>query len=187
MTLAQIMRLALCQLDEDPADIADYDERFRMYANDGYHILQREYLKPIETFSVTTDWNGDADVRDRHVTDIISVKDGDGRDVYWYKDISGQFVHTSRADATLHVTSHVEYPPLEKMDDEPKIPEHGHSALVDYICFRFLQTGNMAKQSRSQAYQSSFYTTARRIRSENRGAMTHMVGLYEASDVRSRW
>lgn len=45
MTLAQIMRFALLQLDEDPADIDEYADLFRMYANDGYTELIEQYAK----------------------------------------------------------------------------------------------------------------------------------------------
>lgn len=187
MTLAQMMRLALCQLDEDPADIAEYEERFRMYANDGYHILLREYLKPVDTFAVVTDTSGDIDIRDLPITDILNIKDEGGLEVYWHKTLDGLFVRTNKSDAKLHMTARVEYPALESMSDEPKLPEHGHSALVDYICYRYLSTGNLAKQSRARAFQNSFYTGARRIRSATRGAVTHMMNLYAASDIRSRW
>ena len=39
MTLAEIMRLALRQLDEDPADISEFADLFRSYANLGYKLL----------------------------------------------------------------------------------------------------------------------------------------------------
>ena len=42
MTLAEIMRLALRQLDEDAAEIAEYAELFRMWANQGYQIIQQQ-------------------------------------------------------------------------------------------------------------------------------------------------
>ena len=50
MTLANIMKLALRQLDEAAEDIAEYDELFRSYANMGYMIALRLFLKPRETF-----------------------------------------------------------------------------------------------------------------------------------------
>ena len=52
MTLGQIMRLALRQLDEDPADIAEYAELFRMWANQGYQIILGQYYKPREMITL---------------------------------------------------------------------------------------------------------------------------------------
>ena len=47
MTLAEIMRLALRQLDEDPADISDFSDLFRSYANIGYKIaVSRSRTQP---------------------------------------------------------------------------------------------------------------------------------------------
>ena len=46
MTLSQIIAQALRQLDEDAEDVSEYEERFRVYANMGYDIAVREYLKP---------------------------------------------------------------------------------------------------------------------------------------------
>ena len=38
MTLAQIMTLALRQLDEDIQDLSEYEDVFRVYANIGHDI-----------------------------------------------------------------------------------------------------------------------------------------------------
>lgn len=187
MTLAQIIRLALCQLDEDPADIAEYEERFRMYANDGYHIIQREYLKPVETFPLRTDGDGLADISAFDIVEIVSVKDESGRSVFYEKAADGMAIRTDRRKAELRAVCQISYPPMDSLTEEPRIPEHAHSALVDYICFRHLSTGNLAKQSRAQAFQNSFYTGVRRIRSANRGSVTRMSGLYAASDIRRGW
>ena len=46
MTLAQIMKLALRQLDEDTEDVGEYEELFKVYANTGYAIAVRSYLRP---------------------------------------------------------------------------------------------------------------------------------------------
>ena len=48
MTLVQIMRLALRQLDEDVADLAEYRDLFVAYANQGYQIALTQYVKPDE-------------------------------------------------------------------------------------------------------------------------------------------
>ena len=46
MTLSQIIAQALRQLGEDPQDVSEYEETFKIYANMGYDIAVREYLKP---------------------------------------------------------------------------------------------------------------------------------------------
>ena len=51
MTLSQIIAQALRQLDEDAEDVSEYEERFRVYANMGYDIAVREYLKPRRVFT----------------------------------------------------------------------------------------------------------------------------------------
>lgn len=187
MTLAQIMKLALCQLDEDPADIEDYKERFMMYANDGYHILLSEYYKPVTTLTVTTDENGYAPVEGMGILRVILAKDEDGHEVMARLTPDGAALETGRPDTQLALTCEVERPQLERIEDEPELPEHAHSALVDYICFRYLSTGNLAKQSRAQAFQNSFYTTARRLKPQGRGSVTRMKNLYAVTDIRGGW
>ena len=187
MTLAQIMKLALCQLDEDPADIEDYKERFMMYANDGYHILLSEYYKPVTTLTVTTDENGYASIWGMGILRVISAKDEDGHEVTARLTPDGAALETGRPDTQLVLTCEVERPQLERIEDEPELPEHAHSALVDYICFRHLSTGNLAKQSRAQAFQSSFYTAARRLKPQGRGSVTRMKNLYAMTDIRGGW
>ena len=187
MTLAQIMKLALCQLDEDPADIEDYRERFMMYANDGYHILLSEYYKPMETMAVMTDGDGRAPIGGMGILRVISARDEDGREVTARFTPDGEALDTGRADAQLVLICEAERPRLEQLEDEPELPEHAHSALVDYICFRYLSTGNLAKQSRAQAFQNSFYTAARRLKPQSHGSVTRMKNLYAATDVRGGW
>ena len=187
MTLAQIMKLALCQLDEDPADIGDYEELFRMYANDGYHILVTEYYKPVETFRITTDENGHAHLTGLCIDRIVTVKDENGLPVSYERTEDGECIRTAMKDTRLRIVGGVTYPPLEGMTETPRIPEHAHGTLVDYICFRHLSTGNLAKQSRAQAYQNSFYTGARRLRPQGSGSVTRMKNLYSTTDARYRW
>lgn len=187
MTLAQIMKLALCQLDEDPADIEDYKDRFMMYANDGYHILLSEYYKPVETMMVTTDDSGCASIEGMGILRVISAKDKDGREAAVRLTPDGAALETGRTDASLELTCEVEKPRLERLEDEPDLPGHAHSALVDYICFRYLSTGNLAKQSRAQAFQNSFYTAARRLKPQGRGSVTRMKNLYAVTDIRGGW
>ena len=42
MTLSQIIAQALRQLGEDPQDVSEYEETFKIYANVGYDIAARE-------------------------------------------------------------------------------------------------------------------------------------------------
>lgn len=186
MTLAQIMRLAMLQLDEDPADIADFDELFRMYANDGYRILVDEYYKPVETVELETDGDGIAEVGGMRIVRIVEAKDKYARSLCVQLSSDGARLVTAHPKTTIRLVFQTEMPPMETVTDEPRLPESAHSALVDYICYRYLQTGNLAKQSRAQAFQNSFYTAARSIRSANSGHVTRMSGLYSASDIRSR-
>lgn len=187
MTLAQIMKLALCQLDEDPADIDEYRELFTLYANDGYHILLSEYYKPVTTLTVTTDENGYTPVEGMGILRVILAKDEDGHEVAVRLTPDGTALETGRPDTQLALTCETEKPRLERIEDEPELPEHAHSALVDYICFRYLSTGNLAKQSRAQAFQNSFYTAARRLKPQGRGSVTRMRNLYAMTDIRGGW
>lgn len=50
MTLSQLIAHALRQLDEDAEDVSEYEESFKVYANMGYDIAVREYLKPRRIF-----------------------------------------------------------------------------------------------------------------------------------------
>ena len=71
----------------------------------------------------------------------------------WRDDLAGQ---------TLRAVCEVAFYPLEDGQDEPQIPEYAHAALADYICYRHLSSGNLAKQSRAQFYQNSFYQAMQR-------------------------
>ena len=187
MTLAQIMKLALCQLDEDPADIDEYRELFTLYANDGYHILLSEYYKPVTTLTVTTDEGGNAPIEGMGILRVTSAKDEAGHEVAARLTPDGAALKTGRPDTQLVLTCEVERPLLERIEDEPELPEHAQSALVDYICFRHLSTGNLAKQSRAQAFQNSFYAAARRLKPQGRGSVTRMKNLYAVTDIRGGW
>ncbi|MEI3413646.1 MAG: hypothetical protein V8Q88_00480 [Christensenellales bacterium] len=78
----------------------------------------------------------------------------------------------------------VAFYPLEDGQDEPQLPEYAHAALADYICYRHLSSGNLAKQSRAQFYQTSFYQAMQRIRPEGMGSVTRFRNLYEVTDAR---
>ena len=60
MTLGRIKLLALKMLDEAPEDIGEYDELFRLYANMGYAIAMREYIRPRAVRMLVTDRDGRA-------------------------------------------------------------------------------------------------------------------------------
>jgi len=62
MTLAQIMHLALRQLDEDPADVSDHDDLMRVYANEGYQIVMRDIYRPRYEMTLETDARGEAQI-----------------------------------------------------------------------------------------------------------------------------
>lgn len=184
MTLAQIMKLALCQLDEDIADIDDFAELFRHYANQGYEIAVRRYLQPKETFTLTTDENGRAYIDGLDIVRVIELKDESGCAVY--ADVSGDGTHlvTGRRNAKLTALCEISYPLMKDEAEEPRLPENAHMALVDYICYRHLMNGNMAKQSRAQAYQSSFYQTLSSIRPQGSGSTTRYKNLYAVTSAR---
>ena len=187
MTLANIMKLALRQLDEAAEDIAEYDELFRSYANMGYMIALRLFLRPRETFELTTDDQGRADISALPVMRVVDMRNAQGRPVRFSISADGRAIGTEEKNTAVQALCEVERPALEADTDEPELPEHAHSALVDYICFRHLSTGNLAKQSRAQAFQNSFYTTARRLKPQGRGSVTRMKNLYAMTDIRGGW
>ena len=102
---------------------------------------------------------------------------------------TGRGLHVWRDDLTgktLRAVCEVAFYPMEDGDDEPQIPEYAHAALADYICYRHLSSGNLAKQSRAQFYQNSFYQTMQRIRPQGMGSVTRFEHLYEVTDARYR-
>lgn len=187
MTLAQIMRLALRQLDEDPADIDEYHDEFRYYANEGYQIVLRDYLKPRETFVVHTDDRGRANVEGFGVIRIVEAREKDHRYQVMY-DLTGDgtSIITPMRDKDIELLCEVERPDMVKDTDAPNMPEGTHGALADYICFRHLSNGNMAKQSRAQHFQRMFYEAMRRVRHDGLGSVTRMRNLYTVTDARWR-
>ena len=188
MTLVEIMRLALRQLDEDPADIAESDELFRMWANQGYQIVLQNYYKPRKTLELMTDESGAADISEENIVQFVSLRDARGMNVPYVLSEDGMRLETGKKDTTLMAVCEVVFPPLVKDTDEPEFPEHVHSMLVDYICYKYLLRGNAAKQNRAQAFQSEFYRQAQQLRGASEGSVTRMKNLYLASDIRNtRW
>ena len=74
---------------------------------------------------------------------------------------------------------------LTQDSDEPKLPEYAHSALVEYICYRHLLNGNLAKQSQAQAHLNRYYQIAGTIRPQGSESVRTMRNLYAATDIRS--
>ena len=186
MTLANIMTLALRQLDEAPEDIAEYDELFKSYANMGYMIAIRLFCKPRETFALTTDAMGRAETGALPIRRIIGVKDENGRSVCFERTADGAAIETPERKKTLHVLCEVEREAMKSMTDEPKMPEYAHAALADYICYRHLSSGSLSKQSRAEFFRDSFYQQMRALTYQGEGSVTRMKNLYTATDARYR-
>lgn len=187
MTLSQIIAQALRQLDEDAEDVSEYEESFKVYANMGYDIAVREYLKPRRIFYTEVDEHRHAPVPGLLATRIVELRDENGWDVSFDLDPDGRGFTVWRDDLegkTLRAVSEVAFFPMEDGRDEPLLPEYAHPALSDYICYRHLSSGNLAKQSRAQFYQNSFYQTMQRIRPQGMGSVTRFRHLYEVTDAR---
>jgi len=185
MTLSQIMTLALRQLDEDAQDISEYDGAFKAYANIGYEIAVREYVKPREHLQLRTDEQGEAGIEDGQVVRVIDAKDArSGRPVAFALTQDGRKIATGEKNARLDVLCQVRYPQMTEETEEPRLPEYVHHALADYICYRHLSSGSMAKQSRAQFFLSSFYAAMRMIRPEGMGSVKDYKNLYAATDIR---
>lgn len=186
MTLAGIMKLALKQLDEAPEDMAEYDELFRSYANMGYMIAIRLFYKPRETFVLTTDEKGRADIRALPIRRVIEVKDEQGRGMHFDLTADGMAIETGVREKTLHVLCEVERDELMKDTDEPQLPHYAHAALADYICYRHLSSGSLNKQSRAEFFRQSFYQQMRALSYEGEGSVTRMKNLYAVTSAKYR-
>lgn len=186
MTLAQIMTLALRQLDEDLSDIAEYDDIFRVYANEGYQIAMRTYLKPKATTSLHTDSEGSVYIGGMRLGRVIQIVDKNNCPVWFALSLDGEAISTLLHGADLTVIHEPPAPMLERGEDIPQMPEEAHHALADYICYRHLANGNMAKQSRAQHYLAAFHQTMRGVMPQGAGSVTRMKNLYSATDIRRR-
>ena len=184
MRLAEIMVLALRQLDEDPADISDYDDLFRRYANEGYQIVMRDHYKPREMIGIDTDEHGAASLEGLGVVRVIELH-GDRPGGVWFDlSLDGTQIFTRAKNAHLRAMVETETPMLTRDEDEPQFPEWAHSCLADYICYRHLSAGNAAKQNKAQFWLQSFYQTVRRIRPVGQGSVTRQRNLYTVTDIR---
>ena len=179
MTLSGLIELALRQLDEQPEDVSEYDGLFRCYANMGYMIAQRLFLRPRETFAATTD--GRADVRALPIVRVIDVQDTQGRALPFAVSADGAHVQTGAVNAPVALLCEVELPLMERDTDEPRLPACAQPALADYICYRHLSSGSLAKQSRAQFFYQSFIQQMRALRPQGAGSVTRMQHLYETT------
>ena len=186
MTLANIMKLALRQLDEAAEDIAEYDELFRSYANMGYMIALRLFLRPRETFELTTDDQGRADISALPVMRVVDMRNAQGRPVRFSISADGRAIGTEEKNTAVQALCEVERPALEADTDEPELPQYAHPALADYICYRHLSSGNLAKQSRAEFFRQSFYQQMRTLIPQGAGSVTQLRNLYAVTDARYR-
>ena len=190
MTLAQIMKLALQQLDEDPEDVGEYEELFRVYANTGYAIAVRGYLHPRELRTLTTDGEGSIRIAGMDIERVIELTRLDEEEcrreaVPFTVLPDGQGVHTPLPEARFEALCEVRYPELTKGTDEPRLPEHAHAALADYICYRYMSCGSLARQNRAKFFMTSFYQAMQQIASAGSGSLTEKRYLYEATRLRT--
>lgn len=181
MTLAQIMRHALRQMDEDPADIDEYKDLFTVYANQGYMIALRQYVRPRETMTLRTDEEGYACLDGLDILRVIDVRDENGRSVPVRMDEDGMRMKCSLINADLTAVCEVRYAEMTRDDDEPRLPLEMHAALADYVCYRHLSSGNLAKQSRAQHFRNEFYAQMQMATPRPSGGVTGYKNLYEVT------
>lgn len=187
MTLAEIMRLALRQLDEDPADISEFADLFQAYANEGYHIAVSRHYRPREMITLRTDEKGVAYIEGMDIVRVVSLKGEYGQTVYWQVSLDGTMIETAARNSELSAVCEVSYPSLSSDMEEPRIPEYAHHALVDYICYRHLMNGNAAKQSRAMAFYQQFNKAMQEISPQGAGSTTRFRNLYAATSIGRRW
>lgn len=186
MTLSQIILRAMRMLDEDPQDIDEFHDLFMAYANEGYRIAVTQYVKPRRKFFLKTDENGRSRVPAFDITRLVRIEDEDGRDVWFDLSQDGEQVITRLPKSNLTALCEISYPDMERDEEEPQIPVSLHAALADYICFRYLSTGNLAKQSRAQAWSTNFYRTMQMVRPQGMGSVTRLQNLYAVTQANYR-
>ncbi|MBE5798329.1 MAG: hypothetical protein E7321_00050 [Clostridiales bacterium] len=183
MNVSAILHHVMLELDEDPADINDYDQKFMMYLNMGYQLILRQHYKPRETYLSQADERGMVNLSGYDIDCVVQMQDEDGRIVHFRADAQGDGVyHTTARDEDVVVVCQVTYPPLSGELDVPRIPEHVHYALVQYICYKHLSSGNLAKQSRAQYYKQSFYEMMSMLKPVGTGSVTTYTNFYSATN-----
>ena len=135
MTLSQILRLALRQLDEAPEDAGDYDDLFKSYANIGYDIAVREYLKPRERRTLYARCGGALRIDDEDVERVARLWDCEGRERAFAPGADGRSVEVfgpapCEGEGMLALCE-VRYPPMERETDEPRLPPSAQAALAE--------------------------------------------------------
>ena len=185
MTLGQIMTLALRQLDEDAQDLGEYEDAFRVYANIGYGIAVREFLNPKEWFTLHTDERGEAEIPSERIVRVVSAKgEESGREIAARLTQDGKRLMLREKETDVEALCEVSYPQLARETDEPMLPESVHHAIADYICYRHLSSGSLAKQARAQFFLTSFYAAMKTLRPQGMGAARDYKNLYVVTDVR---
>lgn len=184
MKLAEIMQLALRQLDEDPADVSDYDDLFRRYANEGYQVVMRHHYKRRKMIQIETDEHGAADVSELGIVRVIELHGKRPGGVWFGLSLDGTQIFTRERNAVLDAMVETEIEPLCKDADEPQFPAWAHPCLADYICYRHLSAGNAAKQQKAQFWYRSFYETMSHLRPVGQGSVTRPRNLYTVTDIR---
>ncbi len=185
MTLGRIKLLALKMLDEAPEDIGEYDELFRLYANMGYAIAMREYIRPRAVRMLVTDRDGRAVLTGMDIVRVVEVRDEKGMRIPFDQEAEGGSIRTGKKEKTLSAVCEILWPDMREETDEPKMPEYAHAVLADYICYRHLSSGNLAKQNRAQFFFRSFLQQMQSLRREGQSGVTRLRNLYEATDIRS--
>lgn len=117
---------------------------------------------------------------------VTELRDGEGRAVPFIPAAEGGYIRTAKRDAALTAICEVSYPELEAETDEPRLPAYAHAALADYICYRHLSSGSLAKQQRAQFFLHSFTRQMRAIQPAGRGSVASYANLYEATACRPR-
>ena len=152
----------------------------------GYMIALRLFLRPRETFELTTDAQGRADISALPIMRVVDMRNAQGRPVRFSLSADGGTIETEEKNANIRALCEVEWPALEADTDEPRLPQYAHPALADYICYRHLSSGNLAKQSRAEFFRQSFYQQMRTINPQGAGSVTHLRNLYAVTDARYR-
>lgn len=185
MTLSQIMALALRQLDEDAQDVSEYEDVFRVYANIGYDEAVREYVKPREWHVLFSDERGEAPFDAGQILRVVRVEDMDRQPVDFALSEDGAGLTVSKENTLLRALCEVAYEELSQGTDEPRLPGRVHYALADYICYRHLSSGSLAKQAKAQFFLTSFHRAMSTLRPQGMGSTKDYKNLYAVTDVRS--
>ena len=109
------------------------------------------------------------------------MRDREEREIPFAISADGRTLLTEAREQKITVLAEIDCPPLVKDTDEPMLPEYAQPALADYICYRHLSSGNLAKQSRAEFFRQSFYQQMRAMRPQGAGSVTRKKNLYAAT------